>query len=126
MSPSGETIVIDLHAVRSKAQLMDALGEALELGGPNGNVQVEHPSDGKGWGKNWDALLDSLGCLDTGGIWGTSRKPYFPLQLKLKNSSAYRIADQKGFSVLLEVLEGARERYAEHGLMFAYEVEHDA
>ena len=126
MSPPGETIIIDLRAVQSKSQLMDALGEALELGGPNGNVQVEHPSDGKGWGKNWDALLDSLSCLDAGGIWGTSRKRHFPLRLRLKNSAAYRIADQKGFAVLLEVLEDARERYSEHGLEFAYEVEHDA
>ena len=126
MSPPGETIVIDLRAVRSEAQLMDALGEALELGGPNGNVLIAHSSDGKGWGKNWDALLDSLSCLDTGGIWGTSRKLRFPLRLTLKNASAFRRSDKESCSVLLEVLEDARARYAKHGLEFAYEVDHDA
>jgi RNAse (barnase) inhibitor barstar len=126
MSARGDTVVVDLQGVRSTAQLMDALGKALELGGPNGNVQVESPTDGRGWGKNWDALLDSLTYLDTGGIWGTSRKLRFPLRLELKNLSTYRATDQEGFATLVEVLETARERYAENDLQFTYRVQHDA
>ena len=121
-----ETVVVDLQGVSSTAQLMDVLGAALELGGPDGNVQVLGPSDGKGWGKNWNALLDSLTCLDTGGIWGTSRRLRFPLRLELRNSSTYRATDPKGFATLIEVLESARERYAEVDLQFAYEFQHDA
>ncbi len=126
MGAHGDTIAIDLHGVRSTAQLMDVFGEVLELGGPNGNVQVQGPSDGKGWGKNWNALLDSLTCLDTGGIWGTSRKLRFPLQLELRNFSTYRATDPRGFATLMEVLEDARERYAENDLEFGYRLEHDA
>ena len=126
MSAHGDAVVVDLRGVRSTAQLMDAFGEALELGGPNGNVQVERPSDGMGWGKNWDALLDSLMYLDTGGIWGTSRKLRFPLQLELRNLSEYRAIDQKGFATLMEILENVRERYAQNDLHFTYRVQHDA
>ncbi len=120
MNMPGDTITIDLGPVRSTDQLMDVLGNALELGGPNGNVQVTHPTDGKGWGKNWNALLDSLTCLDTGGIWGTSRAFHFPLRLEFQNSSTYRNTDREGYSVLCEVLESARKRYAESGLEFGY------
>ena len=126
MSAQGDTVVVDLQGVRSAAELMDALGDALELGGPNGNVQVQHPTDGRGWGKNWDALLDSLTCLDSGGIWGTSRKLRFPLRLELKNSSTYRATDQKGFGILMEILDTARERYGENDLHFTYGIQHDA
>ena len=126
MEAPAQTVAIDLAGVRSTPQLMDAFGEALELGGPNGNVHVQSPTDGMGWGKNWSALLDSLTCLDTGGIWGTSRQFRFPLRVVLKNSATYRAADPKGFATLMEVLEDARERYAENDLEFAYRIEHDA
>ena len=126
MGAHGDTIAVDLDGVRSTAQLMDVFGGVLELGGPSGNVQVRGPGDGEGWGKNWNALLDSLTCLDTGGIWGTSRRLRFPLRLELKNSSTYRAADPKGFATLVEVLEDARERYAENDLEFGYRFEHDA
>jgi hypothetical protein len=102
---------------------MDAFGEALELGGPSGNFEVQSPADGRGWGKNWDALLDSLTCLDTGGIWGNSRRLRFPLQLELKNLAAYRAADPKGFATLIEVLEDARQRYAGDDLDFTYRLD---
>lgn len=126
MGTPGDTIAIDLASVRSTAQLMNVFGEALELGGPNGNVHVRSPADGKGWGKNWSALLDSLTCLDTGGIWGTSQKRRFPLRLELKNSASYRAADPTGFATLVEVLEDARGRYAERDLEFAYRFDNDA
>ena len=126
MGAHGDTIAVDLDGVRSTPQLMDVFGEALELGGPKGNVHVQSPADGKGWGKNWNALLDSLTCLDTGGIWGTSRRLRFPLRLELKNSATYRDSDPNGFATLMEVLEDTRERYAENDLEFAYRVEHDA
>jgi hypothetical protein len=120
MTVAGEIVVVDLGSVRSKEELLDVLGDVLELGGPEGNVEVRRPTDGKGWGKNWDALLDSLTCLDSGGIWGTSRTLRFPLRLELTNSSTYRDADENGFSILSEVLEAVRERYAKDNLQFEY------
>jgi RNAse (barnase) inhibitor barstar len=126
MGAPGDPKAVDLAGVRSTQQLMDVFGEAFALGGPNGNVHVQSPTDGKGWGRNWNALLDSLTCLDTGGIWGTSRKLRFPLQLELKNLATYRAADPGGFATLMEVLEDARERYAENDLEFTYRVDHDA
>lgn len=116
----GDTVLIDLGPVRSTDQLMEVLGIALELGGPNGNVEVQRPTDGQGWGKNWNALLDSLMYLDTGGIWGTSRRLHFPLQLEFQNSSLYRNTDPQGYAALSEVLESARKQYAVSGLKFGY------
>jgi hypothetical protein len=126
MRASGDTIAVDLQGVQSTPQLMDVFGQALELGGPSGNVEVQSPADGRGWGKNWNALLDSLTCLDTGGIWGTSRTLRFPLQLELKNVATYRAADPRGFATLIEVLEDARRRYADDDLDFTYRLDHDA
>ena len=120
MTSAGETFVVDLGTVRSEEQLLDLLGDALELGGPDGNVNVAHPGEAKGWGKNWNALLDSLTCLDTGGIWGTSRRFTFPLKLEFANSSAFRDADPISYSILLEVLETVRGRYAHDGVEFSY------
>jgi RNAse (barnase) inhibitor barstar len=126
MGAPGDVIAVDLEGVQSTPELMDVFGEALELGGPSGNARVQSPTDGRGWGKNWNALLDGLTCLDTGGIWGTSRKVRFPLQLELKNLATYRAADPVGFATLIEVLEDARQRYAENELKFTYRLDDDA
>jgi hypothetical protein len=126
MGAPGDVIAVDLEGVRSTPELMDVFGEALELGGPSGNVDVQSPADGRGWGKNWNALLDSLTCLDTGGIWGTSRRLRFPLQLDVKNLATYRAADPGGFATFIEVLEDARQRYAENDLEFTYRLDDDA
>jgi hypothetical protein len=126
MGAPGDVIAVDLEGVQSTPELMDVFGEALELGGPSGNARVQSPADGRGWGKNWNALLDGLTCLDTGGIWGTSRKLRFPLQLELKNLATYRAADPGGFATLIEVLEDTRQRYAENELGFTYRLDDDA
>jgi len=120
MNDPAETIVIDLCRVRSSEQLLDLLGAKLELGGPEGNVPVMSPTSGVGWGRNWDALNDSLAYLDSGGIWGTSRKPAFPLRLDFINSSAYKSADPKGYAIFLEILKSARDKYGAEGISFEY------
>ena len=64
--------IIDLGEARTSDHVLGTLGRVLQLGGPDGNIPVTTVGAGRGWGMNWDALRDSLRCLDTGGIWGTS------------------------------------------------------
>lgn len=77
------TVTIDLNGIKTKEALIEQLGSALELGGPDGNHRFEAVNAGEGWGLNWDALNDSRCYLDSGGIWGTSTKFKFPLTLNL-------------------------------------------
>jgi len=42
------------------------------------------------------------------------------LKLEFANSSAFRMADPVSYSILLEVLETVRARYAHDGIEFAY------
>ena len=114
-------IEIDLGEIRSKDQLLDLLGDVLELGGQGGNVNVKGPLDGKGWGKNWDGLADSLGYLDTGGIWGTSKKLSFPLLLRFSNFHSYRANGQPGWDILKEILDDTVDLYARNKMSFRYE-----
>ena len=120
MSQFREIITIDLAEVASEEALLDLLGDVLELGGPNGNVPVSGPQTGRGWGKNWDALEDSLGYLNSGGIWGTARKISFPLSLRIVNCGALRISDPRTVSILESILSSVSERYAQDGLQFTY------
>ena len=121
MISEGETVVLDLYHVRSKEQLIDLLGEKLELGGPAGNHPVTAVDAGRGWGRNWDALKDSLAYLDSGGIWGTSRPFRFPLRIRFANSSNYRKADPQGFETLAGILGDVQGIYAKDGMRFSYE-----
>jgi hypothetical protein len=121
MMSEGETVVLDLDQVRSKEQLIDLLGEKLEFGGPGGNHTVTAVDAGKGWGRNWDALKDSLACLDSGGIWGTSRQFRFPLRIQFANSTKYRKADPEGFETLAEILGEVQGIYAKDGMRLRYE-----
>jgi hypothetical protein len=120
MTPYREIIEVDLTSVGSKQELLHLLGEIFELGGPGGNVPVTGPTEGKGWGCNWDALADSLSCLSEGGIWGTSRVFQFPLFVTFKGSATYRASDPEGYTTFVEILEGTRSLYASEDLQFDY------
>jgi hypothetical protein len=112
-------VQIDLKHIKSKQDLLRKLGAELELGGPNGNVPAS--MDGKGWGMNWDALKDSLTCLDTGGIWGTSKRSDFPLKLVLINYESFAQNSPKDFRILMEILETVIGFYSRQGKVFEYE-----
>jgi hypothetical protein len=114
-------IEIDLSNVETKQDLLLRFGEVLELGGPNGNFQIKRRGARKGWGVNWDALLDSLCCLDSGGIWGTSKRLEFPLTLVVTNYQRYQELKPKEMQVLREILGHVAAIYAQHGMSFQYE-----
>jgi len=115
-------VQIDLKHVKSKMDLLKEFGDKLELGGPNGNVPVTGSMRGRGWGLNWDALNDSLCCLDSGGIWGTSKRFEFPLKLVIMNHQVYLRHDPEGFRTLVEILEDVKGSYSASEMLFEYEL----
>jgi hypothetical protein len=115
-------IEINLSGVGSEDQLFDLLGDVLELGGPDGNMKVIGPLDGQGWGKNWNALADSLCYLDSGGIWGNAKKLQFPLKMIFTNFEAFRDQNQLSWKILTEILGDTVEAYQRHQMTFRYEL----
>ena len=115
-------IEIDPNAVATKEQLLDRLGEALELGGPSGNHVVSDSTSNSGWGRNWDALADSLCYLDSGGIWGTSRQFKFPMLLALVHSKTLQQRDPKALETLVEILVDTKNTYASHSMNFEFAI----
>ena len=122
MSHYEQKVVVDLGQVDSVEKLLNCLGETFEFGGPNGNVPVTSVNEFRGWGQNWDALLDCLCCLDSGGIWGTSRRFAFPLQVRFTNSASLGGNDPVAFRVLAEILAETQETYAAESMIFDFEV----
>lgn len=112
-------LTIDIQGEHSKANVLAAMGEALQLGGPGGNHPVRAGEE-FGWGMNWDALFDSLLYLDSGGIWGTSPVIEFPLELVISGTGAFARHNPDAFAVLKDVLEQTRETYARTGLVFGF------
>lgn len=105
---------IDLQGIHTKEQLLSKIGEVFELGGPDGNIPVEAGSN-KGWGMNYDALHDSLGCLEEGGIWGTSKKFTFPLKVTFANAGAYKSEHPEDFKTLIEIFKSVSQKYEADG-----------
>jgi len=121
MRAMSTNVCIDLSRVANDAQLLSTIGEALCLGGPAGN----HPTRvgvNRGWGLNWHALNDSLSCLDTGGIWGTSPKLSFPLMIRFEQSGNLRRACPEALTSLREILLDTQALYAQRRLEFAFEL----
>ncbi len=114
-------IFIDLKGLTTKQEVLRKLGEVFEFGGPGpeANVPVVGPLDGKGWGMNWDALNDSLRHLEKGGIWDTSKKFVFPLYIKIYNYEEYQKADPEGFKILTDIFETAKNEYAKQKKFFS-------
>ena len=122
MAAPGSDIVVDLAGLRSEKDVLLAFGSAFEFGGPGGNKSAARAGPGEGWGMNWNAMNDSICFLREGGIWGTSRRFHFPLTLRILNSDGFRVTDPRGFSILLDILETAKQFYASEGLQFDYVV----
>jgi hypothetical protein len=120
MTDPGETVVVDLGLPKTKHQLLDLMGEVFQFGGPDGNFKCDPMKPGKGWGKNWDALADSLCYLDSGGIWSTGRRFKFPLRIEFINSAVYRAADRSGFTRLSSIMRCTGPCYQDNGLHFEY------
>jgi hypothetical protein len=114
-------VSIDLANVRSKAELLAQVGEVLEFGGVGDIGQRPSPASDDGWGRNWDALSDSLCYLDTGGIWGTSRQLPFPLTLRFENSAGLRSADPESVRLLTEILGDLVAKYERNEMDFKFE-----
>ena len=104
-------IIIDLLGIENKEQVLFKLGEVFEFGVPQENVPISSTTIGKGWGLNWDALIDSLRYLATGGIWGTSKKFEFPLKVVIENSRELQENEKESFETLKEILEDAVKDY---------------
>jgi hypothetical protein len=118
------TRVIDLNGRRTKAEVLDALGEALQLGGPAGANHPVRPGEAAGWGMNWDALFDCLLNLHSGGIWGSGPRIDFPFKLVLTGARGFAQADPRGFAILADLLEQTRDAYARTGRVFEFDVRH--
>lgn len=114
-------LTIDIQGKRSKAEVLAAMGEALQLGGPGGNRPVR-PGEESGWGMNWDALFDCLLNLHSGGIWGTSPVIEFPLELVISGAGAFARDNPDAFAILNDVLEQTRETYARSGRVFEFAI----
>lgn len=115
-------ITIDLSEATDGLQLLSAMGEQLCLGGPGGNHPVS-AVDGGGWGCNWNALADSLCYLDSGGIWGTSPVQTLPLLLRLSGTKSVASHCPDALDMLQEILLETKEKYAQRGLEFAFELD---
>jgi hypothetical protein len=116
-----EVIDIDISTIPTDVALLERLGEVFEFGGPDGNVRYRTGMGSKGWGINWNALHDSLSYLDTGGIWGTSRIPKFPLCVRFLGCESYKARNPEGFSILEDILLGKETAYDLQGLVFRCE-----
>lgn len=114
-------LTISLQGRSTKADVLHALGEALQLGGPDGNHAVREGGQ-SGWGMNWDALFDCLLNLHAGGIWGTSPAIRFPLRLVVTDARELAQHSPQAFATLIDVLEQTRETYAHTGRAFAFVV----
>ncbi len=112
-------LTISIKGQHTKADVLAAMGEALQLGGPGGNHPVR-PGEESGWGMNWDALFDCLLNLHSGGIWGTSPVIAFPLELVITGADAFARDNPDTFAVLTDVLEQTRETYARTGRVFEF------
>ncbi len=113
---------IDLAGVVDARSLLARLGESLELGGPDGNHRVSDPNTTTGWGMNWDALADCLSCLETGGIWGTSRRHQFPMCLRLENVDELQEENPEALATLEGILKEAQTKYSLSSLCFEYSI----
>jgi hypothetical protein len=112
---------IDLTGVKTEDQVLNKLGEVFEFGGPDGNIHVLAINAGKGWGKNWDALNDSLMYLDSGGIWGISKRFHFPLTVILENTSEIQKHDRESFETLKDIFSKVVEKYNSHNMKMIVE-----
>ena len=112
-------VVIDLSLCTSEEELLRAFGKAFEFGGPDGNHKT-CVGDHSGWGMNWAALEDSLSCVDSGGIWGSSRKFAFPLALELTNTATIHEVGESYFARLIDILRATEKTYEREGLTFKF------
>jgi hypothetical protein len=113
-------VEIDLSGCINKKSVLLKIGEVLEFGGPDGNVLVTVGDESKGWGMNWDALFDSLGKLENGGIHGKSKIFHFPLRINFLNSEGFTKHQPDQFHILEEILADTKEYYAKYDKSFSF------
>jgi hypothetical protein len=108
-------VTVDLSGLTTEKEILCKFGEVFEFGGPDGNVPVTSPEQGRGWGMNWNALNDSFRSLEEGGIWGTSKQFAFPLEIVVEHCGELQEADPDTFRILKEILYAHVGEYAEQG-----------
>lgn len=118
---AGTQLTIDLDGLTHKSEVLSAMGAALCLGGPDANHAVR-PGENRGWGMNWDALFDCLLNLHSGGIWGTSPIPEFPLTLSFTRAEQLAHCNPQAFAILQDILEQTRDSHARHNRHFDFEL----
>lgn len=89
-------ITIDLKGIKTKDQVLEKIGQALEF---------------VNWGMNWDALNDSLESMDAGGIEGTGKKFKYPIKVIFENNQELQENDSETFNTLREIFEQKSENF---------------
>ena len=100
-------ILIDLSGLKTEEEVLRKWGDVFNFGG----------ADEKGWGLNWDAFNDCLRELEDGGIWGTSKKFTFPLEIEIANYKEFKNADAKEFDIMKDILQYQMEEYSKQHKM---------
>ena len=102
------TLEIDLKNLSDERAILEILGAALGY------------TDDKIWGKNMDAFNDILGYLEQGGIWGNNKIIHYPLALRISNFQNFRNHVPGRFTILNEILESHKDRYAKENKIFEF------
>ncbi len=108
-------VVVDLLGLKTERDVLLKFGEVFEFGGPDGNIPARGNVHGIGWGCNWDAMNDSLYSLEEGGIWATSKKFSFPLEIEVTNFKEFEENDPRRFQTLKEILDTHINEYQKEG-----------
>ena len=112
-------IKISLSGANSKSEVLEVIGESLDFGGQEENLPSDANAD-IGWGVNWDALVDCLRMLSSGGIWGTSRRFEFPLIIQFIDYQDFMESSPDDFQTLVSILESTRDHYLESNMEFNF------
>ena len=124
MVTHGESVTIDFAGASSEEDLIRALGGALQFGGPNPRDNIpttDAPGQNRGFGFNWNAVIDCCRNLESGGIWGTSRLFQFPLLLVLRNWAHLKGVAGEPLGTLKQVLDIVANESRADGRELRYE-----
>lgn len=99
-------IRIDLARAKTKSKVLNIFGIAFGY------------TDEKNWGKNRDAFKDSLGYLDSGGIWGTNEIIRKPVIISIMNYNDFKEQAPIDFSILETILNDEKTKNPDFNFYF--------
>jgi hypothetical protein len=120
----GDVVSVDLIGATSEEALIAALGRALQFGGPMPEDNIcatDAPDDNRGYGFNWNAVIDCFRYVGEGGIWGTSRAFNFPLSLLFINSTHLSREQGSPLQTMMEVLKIVADEASADGRLITYD-----